>query len=125
MIPPSDSRSFRPWLQTALTAYSDKPTPLQLNDKSAPYVRAIVSTFNRENKTRFSVLRHGKMLLVGLRHDCQNLIEQPVQKLVQSKLLTGSEQLANAIEKLMDEGFERDQIQSKVNNYISSFELGI
>jgi hypothetical protein len=126
MIPPSDSRSFRPWLQNALTAYANKPIPLQLEDNSAPYVRAIVSTFNRENKTRFSVLRHGKMLLVGLRHDCQSLIEQPIQQLVQPEELIGIEQLYNAIEKLRDEGVDRDTVQSKANGYIMGiFELGI
>lgn len=125
MNSPSGSRSFRPWLQAALANYADKPTPLQIEGNSEPYIRAIVSSFNRENKTRFSVLKYGKKLVVGLRHDCQILIERPIQQQVQPKEMTGKDHIYEGIDKLRNEGLSRDQIQIYFNNLISNiYDLG-
>lgn len=119
----TDNQSFRRYLIDELTMYSRRAGPIQFEGKSERYTRAIVSAFNTDKGTSYSVLRHGKGLLVGLRSDCRNYQPEPTKQppvAVSTVELSAAEHLQRAVELLRAQCVSREEMHAELSKYITS-----
>jgi hypothetical protein len=107
------NQSFRRYLINELTEYPRRSGPIQFEGKSERYTRAIVSAFNTDNGTSYSVLKYGNGLLVGLRSDCRNYEEKPIEQPI--KQLSAAEHLQRAVELFRAKGLGGDQMRAALN----------
>jgi hypothetical protein len=120
MTKTDNNLSFRATLQAQLNAYAK---PILIEGKQLTYVRAIVSGFNTSNGTSYSVLTRGKGLLVGLRADCRNYEEQPVEQLPVAPPtveLSAAQHFQRAVELLRAEKVSREEMHAELSKYITS-----
>lgn len=113
--------SFAARLAAQLHAYSTKSEPIQIDDQSQRYVRAIVSGFNTSNGRQFSVLQYGTGLLVGLRPDIQEYMRKQLPGQHQPVVeLSAAEHLQRAVELLRVRRVSRDEMHAELSKYITS-----
>jgi hypothetical protein len=117
----TETPSFARFLIDELTMYARRSGPIQLEGKSERYARAIVSSFNTMNGTSYSVLKHGAKLFIGLRSDCRNAIQQPVeqQPVQPAKALSPAEYLTLAVEGFRHEGLGGDEMRALLNSLLT------